>query len=82
MAGELEQVVYRGPAKEKSFSRGMRVVTFEKDVPKEVESDFASELLAMNPDGHTLEQAAAYGTHIFERPAAFAKPASRKEVGV
>jgi phosphatidylethanolamine-binding protein (PEBP) family uncharacterized protein len=67
MGNEKEQVVYRGPAPRKAFNRGRYIVTFEKDVPLEVEPDFATELLAMNPDGHTLEQAAAYGTHIFER---------------
>lgn len=58
MEPKLEQVVYRGPANVKSFNRGLRVVAFEKDVPVEVDSDFASELLA-NTEGHLFERASA-----------------------
>lgn len=77
-----QQVVYRGPAPSIEFQVGARAVRFERDVPQPVEDEeFVKRLLALNTvndavnkDGvetvvqrrHTLEEAALYGTQIFE----------------
>jgi hypothetical protein len=76
------QVVYRGPAPSTKFNRGARVIVFERDVPQAVEEEeFVAELLALNPDRHTLEVAAIYGTPIFELAGGKSqKPASREGV--
>ena len=75
------QVVYRGPAPSTKFNRGPRVIVFERGVPQSVEEpEFLKELLALNPDNHTLSEAAIYGTPIFELVAEKPKPASREEV--
>ncbi len=59
---------YLGPAKEITFDRGLRKVTFVAGGEAvDVEDDFADELLGKNPEGFTVEQAAGYGVPVFEQ---------------
>lgn len=92
-----QQVVYRGPAPSIEFQVGARAVRFERDVPQPVEDEeFVKRLLALNTvndavnkDGvetvvqrrHTLEEAALYGTQVFEL-AGVSKPAKPVAEGV
>lgn len=63
----MAQVRYLGPAKEITFRRGPRDVTFTAGAPPvEVDDDFAAELVGKNPDGLDLEAAAVYCIPVFE----------------
>lgn len=57
-----KRIVYRGPALEYSIAG----YNFKQGEPLEVRNDLADELLGRNPEGYSLEQAAAYGVNIWE----------------
>lgn len=62
----MKQVRLKGPMESIDFMRGLHRVTFQRMVAKEVEDDFAAELVGKNPDGFTVEQAALYCVPVFE----------------
>ena len=63
-----KQIYLAGPAEEVLITWGVQILRFVKDKAVEVDAHLADELLARNPEGYTLEQAAGYGLNIWLEP--------------
>ncbi len=53
----MKRIVYEGPAEEIAFRIGARQVTFTRGEAIEVADELAEELLALNPENVTIEEA-------------------------
>lgn len=61
----MMRLLYEGPAPTRTFHRGREAFTVSIGETYEVDDDFGAELLAMNPDGMTADEAAPYCIPVF-----------------
>jgi len=62
----MKKTIYlEGPAEQIDIIWGGGHLEFKKGQPLEVDAALADELLARNPEGYTLDEAAGYGVNIW-----------------